>query len=302
MKAAEKDPTASRVALNELTTLFGSGEPSLRGSTTAPMVERVELAMGEFVDAQGKSFVLSDPPPATGGKYGDYIYNAKGIDLRQQVEKLLYGALFFRTASSLLAGPASVAQVDKILALFGANPALLGDDKAPENADLLAALYAERRDKKDASKPGIYLRFKAAAIRAQDRAARTDAACQSEAQLDVKEMMNLWEQAIDATCIYYMKDAAPKFDSADDVVRSSGFHAYGEVVAFLEGFKGLTAKKTDADIQQGLTLIEYAPEVRSYSVFLKPAMVTQTFQPLIDSLAKIHQFTADDLATFGKNY
>jgi hypothetical protein len=301
MKEAEADPKTKPATLAELTTLWAEGSPSLKSVTSQPIAARVEVALQEFVDAQGQSYAPADPPPATGGKFGKYLFNAKGVDLRQQVEKLLYGALFFREAQTIAQGPLNGAAVDQILALFGGNPALLGDDKAMANADVLAALYSERRDKKDAKNPGLYLRFRSAAIRTQAAASSPEENCKSDAKEGVAEMFSLWEQSVDATCIYYMLDSTAKFDSPDDTTRGDALHAYGEVIAFLEGFTDAKGKKTPAQITEALQNLKAAPAVEGYKVLLSPGTVAATFRKTIDQLAQIHAFSSTDVEGFRVN-
>jgi hypothetical protein len=301
MKEAEADPKTKPATLPELTTLWTEGSPSLKSVTSQAVAVRVEIALQEFVDAQGQTYAPADPPPATGGKFGKYLFNAKGIDLRQQVEKLLFGALFFREAQTIAQGPINGAAVDQVLALFGGNPALLGDDKAMANADVLAALYSERRDKKDTKNPGLYLRFRSAAIRTQATASSTEEGCQREAKEGVAEMLSLWEQAIDATCIYYMLDSTAKFDSPDDATRGDALHAYGEVIAFLEGFSEAKGKKTPAQINEALQNLKAAPAVEGYKVLLSPGTVAATFRKTIDQLAQIHAFSSAEVEGFRVN-
>jgi type II secretory pathway pseudopilin PulG len=301
VEAGTKTATAA-----EMRALFDAGAPSLRSITAPAIASLIDAVLTEYEAVAGLSYTPSEPPPATGGKYGAYLYSKDGVDLRQQVEKTMYGASFYRAAADIMAKTVTEADIDRLVALFGAHPSFPGSDSDPTNPDKLAATYAERRDRKDAAKPGIYLRFKDAATRAQV-AVRRGASCASALQSALGDMRQAWEQSIFATNIFYLNDAGTKLDAADTSKWSAALHAYGEVLAFTEGFRHVPQayrKVTDAQIDSMLTTLRMPPggTPKAYTFALGTGDSAATFTRVISATVTVYGFTADDVETFKTNF
>lgn len=306
MKAAEDDLT-KKPTKAELMALFEGGTPSLKSVTTTHYAGYLDGVFGAFAEAAGQEAAPSDPPTGKGGKYVTWIFDQYGTDLRQAMEKGLYGAAMFHHASKVAAAAASDADVDKVIASFGAHPSFPGDDKAAEHPDVFSAQYAERRDPKDPANPGHYLRFKAAAIKAQ-AAARKGDACKAERDEALKAMLTEWETSHFATFAFYMNDAAKKLttEPATAETAGGGLHGYGEAVAFLHGFKGLPAEErkiSDAQIDELLALLGATPgNVTSYKMVTEAASEAPKLLQALSKISDIYGFTPAQIESYKTNY
>lgn len=300
-EAGTKAPTAS-----EVRALFDAGSPSLRSLTAPGFAAEVDTLIDAFGASVGQTYVPSATLPATGGKYGAYIFGTNGIDLRQAIEKGLFGALFYRRAAEIMAGEVKPADIDRLVALFGAHPRFPGDDKDATNPDVLSATYSERRDKKDASNPGPYLKFKAAAIKAQ-LASRQGAVCKPELAEALTELKKSWERSLAGTLVYYLNDAGPKLDAADTAVWPAALHSYGEVIAFIDGFRFTPAADRivqDAQIAEMLTLLKAPTKATAqcYAFATGQGIASTEFTKVLSKLVTTYGFSANEVETFKTNY
>ncbi len=306
MKDAEAD-LAKKPTKAELVGLYEAGDPSLKALSTGYYAGYVDGVLGAFADAAGQEAVPSDPPAGKGGKFVSWIFDEKGRDLRQAFEKGMYGSVMFHHASKVVAAATGAADVDKVIAIFGAHPSFPGDDKDPNHPDVFSAQYAERRDAKDPANPGHYLRFKAAAIRAQAAAAKGDA-CKAEFTAGLKAMMTEWELSHFATVVFYLNDAAKKLSTepATNETLGGGLHGYGEAVAFLHGFKGLPAdvrKITDAQIDELLALLNATPgSETSYKLLSETGTEAPKLLQALQKVADIYGFSAQQIEGYKTNY
>jgi hypothetical protein len=291
----------------ELVALYEAGNPSLKAVTTSYYAGYVDGVFGAFEKAAGKKAVPTDPPAGDGGLYGKWIFDPKGRDLRQHMEKGMFGSALFHHASKVVTAATGAADVDKVIAIFGAHPSFPGDDKDPNHPDVFSALYAERRDSKDPANPGHYFRFKVAAIKAQAAAAKGDA-CKAEFTAGLKAMMTEWELSHFATVVYYLNDAAKKLSTepATEETLAGGLHSYGEGVAFLHGFKGLPAdvrKITDAQIDELLALINATPgNETSYKLLSETSTEVPKLLQGLQKVADIYGFSAQQIEGYKTNY
>ncbi|AKT39421.1 hypothetical protein [Chondromyces crocatus] len=321
MRNAETDLTVTPTS-DELVALFDAGTPSLRDATTTYYQGEIEAAFDLFAAAAGNTWTPASPPVGDGGKYGAYIFSAHGNDLRQTVEKGLFGAAFYHHAASLSVGPIEEATIDQILAAFGAHPTFPGDSETADptvnpNPDRIGAQYAERRSPKDpgdssrpldAANPGPYFRIKANLIKAQ-AAVRAGAECNAVRDQAIKDVLLDWERVNAATVIYYMNSAATQLttDNAPETTLAAGLHGYGEGVAFLHGFRQLPATArliTDAQIDALLELI-HAPigqDPRSYELITDGSSTVPALALAIEQLATIYSFSAQDVEAFKVNH
>lgn len=318
MKDAEANLTVKPTAA-ELTALYEAGTPSVESLTTSYYDARIVTLFGVFEATAGNTWTPADPPPATGGKFGNYIFSASGTDLRQSIEKGLFNAAFYNHALTLVGGTVDAKALDRLLAIYGAHPSFPGTSDAAQSTtpDKFMAQYAERRSPKDANdaskpadptKPGPYFRIKASFIKAQAAIAKGPD-CAAERDAAVAAILAEWERTNFATVIYYLNDAAVKLtkEPPTDADLSNGLHGYGEAVAFVHGFRGLPADKrtiTDAQIDEILTLLgaPHDAAATSYKLVTDGAAEVPKLQQAITKIATIHGFAAADVETFKTNY
>jgi len=301
--STEVTPTAA-----ELLALYDAGDPSLRDATSAYYAPIVEGLLNEFAANAGNVFLPSDPPPASGGVFSRWLFNANGVDLRQSVEKGMFGATFYHSALLVAASDPTPAGVDRILALFGANPTFQHDDGAAENPDRFMAQYATRRDNPADEVPGLYASIRDGFLAARG-AAEGGAGCETELAAAVAGIMADWERVNFATVIYYLNDITNKMssDSATTDDLAAGLHGLGEAVAFVHGFRQLAADGriiTDAQIDSLLALFNAAPGSAStvYRFATDPATELPKLQTAIDEIQAIYGFTEADVTGFFTNY
>lgn len=296
-------PTAA-----ELTALYEAGSPSLRSLSSSYYQTKVDALIAAFAAAAGNTWTPTAPPSGPGGKYGANIFSADGTDLRQAIEKGLFAAAFYRHALTLLDAPITESTIDRSIASFGAHASFPGDTAAAQNPDEFSAAYAKRRDKRDPQNPGVYLRFKNAAIQARAAIAAGDG-CIAERDQALQAMRGEWERALAATTIYYFNDTIKKLSATAPTAAdlAAGLHGYGEGVGFIHGFRTLPAQQriiTDAQIDDFLSLVG-APSsgsVTSYRLVTDPASELPKLSLGIQRLATIYGFSAQQVEDFKTNF
>lgn len=307
MKAAEADllvkPTAA-----ELDGLWKDGSPSLQSVAAAEFSASVSTIFSAFEAAAGNTWAPVDPPAGPGGRLGAYLFSARGTDLRQALEKGFFGAGHFTEAVRLMRGDVTPATVDRILALYGANPSFPMDDKAPVNPDVHSAVYAKRRTNPMAATPGPYLAMKRAFIDAR-AAAGKGAACAAQRDAAFATIRAEWERALVGTVVFYMNDSASKLEkpSPTEAERGSALHGYGEAVAFLQGLRAVPSDArtlTDAEIDQILATI-LAPtgaQPTSHLLLTDSAGQVSRLAQAVGQIQAAWKFTADEVANFKVNF
>jgi hypothetical protein len=308
MRAAEASLEV-RPTADELRALFDEGAPSTRALTSPYYAALMDGWFDAFEAAAGRTYLPAEPPPESGGLWVSWIYDPRGVDLRQAYEKGGFGATHYRTAAALLASDRSPEAVDRALALYGAHPTFQHDDGAMNpQRDRFAAQYAKRRDNRASDTPGLYRIMKGhflAARGAAERGAECDAARDAAARAILQE----WERILFATVIYYANDARNKIGglSPTEMQLSSALHGIGEAVGFVHGFRRLDNPEriiTDAQIDELLALLNSAPGAPSnvYRFVTDPAGELPKLQTLIDRIAAIYGFTGPQITSFYTNY
>src|SRR5690606_32027764 len=128
MLAAETDPENDLVVTEaELVALYEAGDPSLADGMTEYYDGVVRDVFAAFEPASDQAWTPALDPVAPGGKYGNYIFDETGRDLRQWVEKGHFDSFFYAHAVALVDGGLDAAGVDRLLALYGAHPDFPGD-------------------------------------------------------------------------------------------------------------------------------------------------------------------------------
>lgn len=302
MRAAAMD-LALRPKAADMKALFEMGMPSLRALTTSYYAPTIDVWLVAFEAAAGNSWKPAEPPPATGGKYGADIFTPDGVDIRQPIEKGMFGATHYNQALVLMDGSVTTATVDRLLALFGSSPSFPAHDAMLMPADTWAAVYAKRRTKAgDVS--GMYFKIKSTFVAAQ-AAAEGGAPCAETLRATLQALKESWEKVIFSTVIYYANDARVKLtkDAATEADIYKGLHAIGEAIGFVHGFRGLPATGrtvTDAQIDKLLGLFG-APATGAVTVY-KFATDTATqatrLEAVITELMSIYGFSPAEADAF----
>jgi hypothetical protein len=305
---------AAPVTATELAALFAAGTTSVRSLTTVYYQGRVDAWIFDYEAAStaGGAYV-PEPPPTPGGVLGNlagtnaWVFNSRGIDLRQAIEKGLFNAAFYNLAVAVTAEGQAItpATIDRLVAAFGAHPTFQNDHLAPENRDVNAAGYAARRDSKDPARPGPYQRARAALLEAQATAAAGEP-CVADRDAAISAFFLEWEKSQYATVIYYANDMQVKL-AADPQDPGAILHAHGEVVGFVAGFRTIAParrKITDAQIDallQKLFVPEGAP-AQAYRIVTEPLAATTNLTGVIDDITAIYGFSTAEVADFKINH
>lgn len=292
----------------ELEALFASGSPSLRSITSESAQTEISELFTHVERAAGNTWTPTDPPTGPGGTYGKFLFTERGVDLGESVEKVVFFGAHFTQAARLMTDSATVADVDRMLALFGTSPAFPMDDKAQSNPDLFAAKYAKRRTNPSAATPGPYLAIKSAFINAR-AAVKGGAGCAPERADAFAAIRDQWERALLGTAIYYLNSTAATLESAtpSDAQKSSALHSLTEAVGFLRGLRTVPAahrQMTDAQLDQVLSTLG-GTTLGGSDAYLYVTSSSANVDRLMAAVSQIRaarQFSSDEIALFKSNF
>ena len=305
----------TKVSLDELNRLFTTGTPSLKSTASTYYAGRLEGASGwlaELSKASGGTY-QPGPPTGEGGVFGTgssaYLFDENGLEMEQMIEKGMFGAVLYKRAAELLAGPVTPATVDQVVAVLGANPTFPNSSNAAKHPrpDLLMAVYAARRS--DAQNPNsLYAELKNNFIKLQ-AAAKAGDTYQRERDEAIAAIKTNWEKANAATVINYCHTVVTTMSrtTTTDNDKATALHAYGEAVGFLHGWRGLPqAQKriTDAQIDEILVLFN-APATgtpTSYKFITDPVTELPKLTQAINRLKTIYGFTDAEIESFRNNW
>jgi hypothetical protein len=224
----------------QLTTPFEEGDPSLASVTPPGYAAVIENAFADFVALAGAGPQdLINPqgewqPGAVGGLFapGKDVrgVNAGGLEIRQLVDKGLFGAAFYNYALGLTEGAITPATIDDIAAAWGSNEALgTGEDELDDSAGY-------------AFEMGFHAAMAEALTAAKTYAA--DESCAAELEESLVTFFRAWEQSMVARTIYYanaasgiLAEAPPGADG--DVEKLDALHELAEGIGLTLGFLGL---------------------------------------------------------------
>lgn len=302
-EAAIGKPTAA-----ELETLFAAGTPSLRSVTT----ERARTAISEVFRhlelAAGNTWTPAEPPVGNGGVYGPHVFSERGVDLGETVEKLVFSGTHFAEAARLMTDTATVGDVDRMVALFGASPSFPMDDKAMTSPDVFAAKYAKKRTNPAAATPGPYLAIKAAFISAR-AAIKGGSACAPERTVAFAQIREQWERTLLGTAVNYLNSAANTLARATltDTEKAGAIHQIGEGVGFLRGLQTLPAEHrivSDAQLDQVLTTLggSTLDGAETYRYLTAPNSTIDRLTTAVLQVQAARQFTPEEIATFKASF
>jgi hypothetical protein len=304
MRAAELDAGVG-VDAGVLNELYSAGKPSLKDLTVPQFQPVLNEALELFVDGTQKRWTPMSSGEGPGGIFGSgtsaWIFSSRGVDVRQVIDKGLYGALFYAEAVKRMRTVASASDVDKILALYGATPAFPQNDTSAAGKDELSAKYAKRRNAPAA--PGFYTLIRDRFIEARAYAAVPE--CSSQRTAALKAIAEDWEKTLLATVIFYINSAATKLQdpNATESVRASALHDLGEGAGFVFGLRAMPAESrrmTDAQLDAVLAALQ-APSLKSAALHRLLTDIPPNVEALLAAvplIAQVYGFSAAQVEGF----
>lgn len=298
------------VSYDNLAALYNVGNPSLAEVSTPYFAALVDGEGGwlyELALSSGGTYTPGSPT-GQGGTLGAYLFDENGLELEQLVEKGQFGAVLYKHATDLLAGPISASTVDQLVAIFGANPTFPNTPSAANTPrpDRAMANYAARRDKNDGK--GLYTQMENAFIKLQ-AAVNAGANYNKERDEAIAALTLTWEKVNAATIINYCHTTISVLSSTNPTPAQVGnaLHAYAEGVGFIHGWKTIPQQRkriTDAEIDQLLVLFNApAGEVpTSYRFATDPVNELPKLQEVISRLQTLYGFTNQEIEDFRSNW
>lgn len=288
----------------KLKELFEAGTNSVSSNATVGQRAEYLLLFKEIEKAsKGAAYQLGKTPSINidGGVAGGYLFDETGLELEQIIDKGSFGSIFYAKALTVLANP-TAANLDKALALYGANPTFPNTPTAADGRqpDILMANYGARRTKTVGATDGLYIDVRNAFIKAQ-AAIKAGDKYKTDRDTAIATIILKWEQINAATVINYLFDVDAKLNSANvtESAKAAAMHSYGECVGFLKGFKGISKKKiTDAQIDDALSKMY---QTASYQLVDDKDKVA-ALKTVRDNLQAIYGFTNEQMAEFKLNY
>ncbi len=303
------EATTAHPTANELEALFAEGTPSLKSITLPAAYSHLTDLFAGVELAASNVWQPVDPPSGHGGVYGRFLFSERGVDLGETVEKVIFSTSHYARAVSLMTDTAAVADVDRMLALFGTTPAFpMGDSGEVVTKDKFAAKYAKRRTDPSATIPGPYLAIKSAFINARVAVAGGDA-CVTERAAAFSDIRAQWERTLLSTAINYLNAAALTLAKANltETEKSSSLHMIGEGVGFLRGLRILPAQHrliTDAQLDQVLTTLGGSSLAGSEAFRFVTASETTVgrLTAAVEQIQTARKFSEDEVATFKSSF
>lgn len=253
--------------------------------------------------SRGAGYVFGNTPAQSGqgGVNNGYLYDENGLEIEQVLDKGSFGWIFFRKGQALLQNP-TLENLDKALALFGANPTFPNTPNRPISSttfqpDVLMANYGARRTR---AAGGMYTQVRDAFIKAQ-AAIKAGPDYTQERQEAIQAILTGWEKINAATVINYLfaTETGLTTTNADQRTLSTAMHAHGESIGFLQGFKGANGKIiTDAQIEAALVSLN---ATQPYRLIGSPTEIAK-LSALRRTLQSIYGFTDAEVESFRNNW
>ncbi len=308
---AQKGRTAGqKILFADLSNLYNIGNPALKNSSSPYFAAQLDTTNGWLADlaqSSGNTYIpgLSS---TKGGVYYGYLFNEKGLEMEQFIEKGLLTAVFFHQAVLLLQDGATLEEVDQVLALFGSNPAFpnTSNSATTDTPDQLMAQYATHRDQNDGL--GMYTQIKKAFVRLQ-AAVKAGDDYLSEQKLAIQEITNLWEKICFATIVHHCHQFTTTMSQqgVQESERAQALHNYGEAVGFIYGWRTIPKDlriSTDSDVDIFLSRLRVAPgaAVQSYLFIIDPYNAFPNIYQLQQGIQLRYQFTQTEMEGFQHNW
>ena len=298
------------VTRQELLDLYTTGSPALQAAITSYYNNVLASSDGYFQiieDASAGGSYVPGEPQGQGGFLEGRVFDEFGIEPDEIIDKGMYGAVLFNAATAFMNSNIRLEDVDRLVALYGANPTFPNSGSSNvSQPDLFMANYAARRDKNDGK--GLYSQFKNASLRLRTYIAG-GTEYQEERNAALNDLRLSWEKASAATVINYLHGAINKFTltNPSNADIASGLHSYSEGVGFIKGFKTIPQafkKITDAQIDEILNLMN-APSganPSTYTFVTDASNQVPKLQTAISRLQSIYSFSNQDIEDFKKNW
>lgn len=307
--AVQAGRSGATLDLSNLENLYGAGASPLNSLVTSYYDNLMRTRfLQEAVNASGNVY---DPAVTgtDGGVLGAYLFNGNGLEPEQMIEKGQFGATLYNTALDILNADMTAADVDRLVALYGANPDFPNTDQSASvsNPDKFMAKYAARRDKNDGN--GLYSQIKTQFIRLK-AAIEAGSEYNSDKEDAIAQIKILWEKINAATVINYCHAVVSKMSATNpsDDDKGSALHSYSEAVGFLHGWKTIPQSHkliSDTKIDELLAKM-LAPadgNETSYLFVTAPAENLPKLQnEVIPELQEIYNFTDQEIEDFKKNW
>lgn len=311
LMAAQNGRTSGvTVSFSTLSALYNAGDPSLKSLTTPFFATQMDSTAGwlkDLAQSSGNQYIPGTSS-TNGGVYHGYLFNEKGLELEQLIEKGLLNAVFYAQAVALMEDGVTVEECDKMLALFGAHPDF-SNTPNPARAthpDMLMAQHAARRD--DNTQTGLYSQIREAFIRLQ-AAINAGGDYQEDQDKAAQDVRVLWEKISFATAVHacqqftaLMSQTAPQ-----EPDRARALHHYAEAVGLIYGFRTIPkASKimSDGEIDVLLSLLRVAPgtQVKSYLFIVDPGNAFPNIYQVEQKIQLKYQFGANEMEGFKKDW
>lgn len=291
--------------LSSLNAHRAAGNLKLNDITLSSYNSKITQFLNEFVAASGNSWT-PDQIGTPGGKFGDWIFQGEGAEPLQLIEKGSFGAAQYRYAvNNFLTPNATLADLDKAIALYGAHPDFPNSNNGAKhtNSDKFLAGYAARRD--DNSGNGIYLTIKKNFIKAQ-AAIKAGSDFDNEKIEALQAIISNWEKGFAATSIFYAGgvQSVLSLTSPTDLELATALHENSEGASFLLGLKGVSPKLIkDAEIDEivNLFLIPDNGTISAQQHISNRITAVNNMQEIINKIQNIYGFSNDEVAMFKRN-
>jgi hypothetical protein len=309
-KAKSVRVAGTSVTRQELLELFSAGDPSVQSEITPYFSNVLAGSPGYFKvieDASAGGVYTLGQPSGEGGYFEGRVFDENGIEPDEVIDKGMYAAVLYNSATKLMNASMQATDVDKIIALFGANPSFPNSGSTNvAQPDVLMANYAARRDKNNGA--GLYTSFKKAAIALR---AYINAGSAYNVKRDA-ELVNLktaWEKACAATIVNYCHASIAAFTltAPTNADFATGLHAYSEAVGFVWGWKTIAQQHkiiTDAQIDEVLILLNAPSDgiPSSYTFVTDAVNQVPKLLTVISKLQAIYSFSNQDIEDFKTNW
>lgn len=305
-EAAKGRDSGVVVLYNDLSNLFNTGNPSLKTSSSAYFATQMDTTLGWLKDLAQSSGLKYIPGTSStkGGIYHGYLFNERGLELQQLIEKGLLAAVFFNIATQLASDGVTLKESDQILALFGAYPDFpntptIGKANHP---DALMAKYTAERDQNDQN--GFYSAIKETFIRLQT-SVKAGNKYQQDQESAVKDLFLLWEKISFATVIHscqkFTRIMSQSFVQEND--RAKALHHYAEAVGLIYGWRTLPKnyrRFSNPEIDLLLSQLRVAPNVpaQSYLFIVDPYNAFPNIYQVEQKIQVKFQFTQKEMEDF----
>lgn len=299
-----------KLTLTQLNTLFEANSPnSLKAASGTYISSFIQNTLfPDLVTHSGQAFNPLSAPSSKGGAFGGRLWDGRGYEILQGVEKGFYTGLIIHQVAELSKGEITNATIDRMLAIYGAHPTFPNTPTAgkADHPDSYLALYTSRRDKNDGK--GLYSEIKTDFLTIKAAAANKDL-YRNELNAALTELCHDLEKAMVATVINYTHGAITKLSKTNPTEAdiAGGLHDLGEAIGFIHGFKAIDASKrkiTDAQVDEVLALFNYAdPANHTVYTFVTDAANQLPKLVQIQGIFKnLYNFSTQDIDDFKQNW